>query len=105
MNRVGAAITGAPPVSLRHADACCKTSPPIPTLDLQQEGAKKRHSNSQVPQFLCARNIMSIQQRWQLLNPCLSLSVWPLASYLTYLSLNFLIVEMSMRMQRLRQAV
>lgn len=44
---------------------------------------------------------MPIQQRRQLLNPCLSLSVWPLASYLTYLSLNFLIVEMSMRMQRL----
>lgn len=103
MNRVGAAITGEPPVRLRHADACCKTSPPTPTLDLRQEGAKKRHSSSQVPQFLCTRNIMPIQQRWQLLNPCLSLSVW--ASYLTYLSLNFLIVEMSMRMQRLRQAV
>lgn len=44
---------------------------------------------------------MPIQQRRQLLNPCLSLSVWPLTSYLTYLSLNFLIVEMSMRMQRL----
>lgn len=58
MSQAGAAITGEPLVRLRRADACCKTSPPTPTLDLQQEGAKKWDSSSQVPQFLCTRNIV-----------------------------------------------
>lgn len=59
MNQAGAAVTGEPPVRLRRADMPVgKTSPPTPTSDLWQEGAKKWHSSSQVPQFFCARNIV-----------------------------------------------
>lgn len=36
----------------------------------------------------------------QLLKPCLLLGVWPWASYLMFLSLDFLIIEMAVRMQR-----
>ena len=43
---------------------------------------------------------MLIPAGQQLLKPCLSLGVWFGASYLMFLSLNFLIIEMAMSMQR-----
>lgn len=61
---------------------------------------RKSTGDSFSVQALHVQSHMLIPAGQQLLKPCLSLGVWPRASYLTFLSLDFLIAEMAMSMQR-----
>lgn len=65
---------------------------------LQKE--KKAKVAALLCQALPVQDNMLIPAGQQLFESCLSLGVWPWASYLMFLSLDFLIGEMAMRMQR-----